>query len=67
MGKNPGQKPRFVSFLNSLETGLLPTRAGHCQVRCCSISPSRRGLRSGVARVSVGLLFTLSLDWLRPM
>lgn len=32
MGKNLGQKSRFVAFLNGLETGLLPARAGHCQV-----------------------------------
>jgi hypothetical protein len=32
MGKNLGQKPKFVSFLNRLEMGSLPTRAGYCQV-----------------------------------
>lgn len=37
MGKNLGQKPRFEAFLNGLETGLLPTRPGHCQV--CGRSP----------------------------
>jgi hypothetical protein len=32
MGKNLQQKPKFESFLNSLETNTLPTRSAHCQV-----------------------------------
>lgn len=40
MGKNLGQKPRFESFLNGLETGLLPTRTGYCQI--CGRSPVMR-------------------------
>src|SRR6266566_2751608 len=37
MGKNLGQKPKFESFLQDLETGRLPTQAGHCQV--CGRTP----------------------------
>lgn len=40
MGKNTGQKPKFVSFLNSLEADLLSTRSGHCQI--CGRSPVLR-------------------------
>jgi hypothetical protein len=32
MGKNLGQKAKFVSFLNGLQSGSLPTRAGYCQI-----------------------------------
>lgn len=37
MGKNLGQKSKFVSFLNDLEAGSLPIRVGHCQI--CGHSP----------------------------
>ena len=37
MGKNLDQKPKFESFLQDLETGRLPTQAGHCQV--CGRTP----------------------------
>lgn len=37
MGKNLGQKSKFVSFLQALQSGSLPTRAGYCQV--CGRSP----------------------------
>ncbi|MGB7721832.1 MAG: hypothetical protein WBL65_18170 [Bryobacteraceae bacterium] len=37
MGKNLDQKPKFESFLQGLETGRLPTQAGHCQA--CGRSP----------------------------
>lgn len=36
MGKNLGQKSRFTSFLNGLERGALPIKAGHCQICGCS-------------------------------
>jgi hypothetical protein len=37
MGKNLGQKPKFESFLQGLETGSLPAKAASCQV--CGQSP----------------------------
>jgi hypothetical protein len=37
MGKNLGQKEKFTSFLERLQAGSLPTRAGYCQA--CGGSP----------------------------
>lgn len=32
MGKNPGQKPKYEAFLSGLDSGCLPSTAGHCQL-----------------------------------